>query len=66
MSSPGFRGGKTKVVETVYPHSPGVSTLQLIGPLHGIPRRVLESKMDQFLGLFSRWSAGPRNPYAAR
>src|ERR1700733_12790640 len=39
----------------LYPHLTGSEYLQLIGRLRGMPRRVLEPKMDQFLRLFSLW-----------
>src|ERR1700726_2660735 len=39
----------------LYPHLSGREYLQLMGRLRGMPRRVLEPKMDQFLQLFSLW-----------
>jgi ABC-2 type transport system ATP-binding protein len=39
----------------LYPHLTGSEYLQLIGRLRGMPRRVLEPKMDQFLRLLSLW-----------
>ena len=39
----------------LYPHLTGREYLQLIGRLRGMPRGVLEPKMDQFLQLFSLW-----------
>ena len=39
----------------LYPHLSGREYLQLAGRLHGIPRRTLESKIDEFLRLFSLW-----------
>jgi predicted permease len=40
----------------LYPHLSGREYLQLVGRLRGMPRRVLEPKMDEFLRLFSLWS----------
>jgi macrolide transport system ATP-binding/permease protein len=40
----------------LYPHLSGREYLQLAGRLRGIPRRVLEPKMDEFLRLFSLWN----------
>lgn len=37
----------------VYPHLSGREYLQLVGRLRGMPRRVLEPKMDELLRLFS-------------
>jgi ABC-2 type transport system ATP-binding protein len=39
----------------LYPHLSGREYLQLAGRLRGIPRRILESKIDEFLRLFSLW-----------
>jgi len=39
----------------LYPHLTGSEYLQLVGRLRGMPRRILEPKMDQFLRLFSLW-----------
>jgi macrolide transport system ATP-binding/permease protein len=39
----------------LYPHLSGREYLQLIGRLRGMPRKVLDPKMDQFLRLFSLW-----------
>ncbi|MGD1071069.1 MAG: ADOP family duplicated permease [Bryobacteraceae bacterium] len=39
----------------LYPHLSGSEYLQLVGRLRGMPRRVLEPKMDEFLRLFSLW-----------
>lgn len=40
----------------LYPHLTGHEYLQLCGRLHGMPRRVLEPKMDEFLRAFSLWN----------
>jgi predicted permease len=40
----------------VYPHLSGREYLQLAGRLRGMPRRILEPKMDEFLRLFSLWN----------
>lgn len=40
----------------LYPHLSGREYLQLTGRLRGMPRRVLEPKMDEFLRLFSLWN----------
>jgi predicted permease len=40
----------------LYPHLSGREYLQLIGRLRGMPRRVLEPRMDEFLRLFSLWN----------
>src|SRR6202521_3577651 len=37
----------------LYPHLSGREYLQLVGRLRGIPRTVLESKIDEFLRLFA-------------
>jgi len=39
----------------LYPHLSGREYLQLVGRLRGMPRRVLEPKMDEFLRLFGLW-----------
>ena len=39
----------------LYPHLSGREYLQLMGRLRGLPRRVLEPKMDEFLRAFSLW-----------
>src|SRR5664279_2223204 len=39
----------------LYPHFSGREYLQLMGRLRGMPRRVLEPKMDEFLRAFSLW-----------
>jgi ABC-2 type transport system ATP-binding protein len=39
----------------LYPHLSGREYLQLTGRLRGIPRAILEPKIDQFLKLFSLW-----------
>lgn len=39
----------------LYPHLSGREYLQLIGRLRGLPRKVLEPRMDGFLRLFSLW-----------
>jgi len=39
----------------LYPHLTGREYLQLIGRLRGLARRVLETRMDQMLRLFSLW-----------
>jgi ABC-2 type transport system ATP-binding protein len=39
----------------LYPHLSGREYLQLAGRLRGIPRSILESKIDEFLRLFSLW-----------
>jgi ABC-2 type transport system ATP-binding protein len=40
----------------LYPHLTGLEYLQLSGRLRGMPRRVLEPKMDEFLRAFSLWN----------
>ncbi|MBV8829676.1 MAG: ATP-binding cassette domain-containing protein, partial [Acidobacteriaceae bacterium] len=40
----------------LYPHLSGREYLQLVGRLRGIPHRVLEPKMDEFLRLFALWN----------
>ena len=39
----------------LYPHLSGREYLQLMGRLRGMPRSVLEPKMDEFLRAFSLW-----------
>jgi ABC-2 type transport system ATP-binding protein len=39
----------------LYPHLSGREYLQLVGRLRGLPRTILESKIDEFLRLFSLW-----------
>jgi ABC-2 type transport system ATP-binding protein len=39
----------------LYPHLSGREYLQLVGRLRGIPRHVLEPKIDEFLRLLSLW-----------
>src|ERR1035441_8031290 len=39
----------------LYPHLSGREYLQLMGRLRGMPRRVLEPKMDEFLRAFTLW-----------
>jgi len=39
----------------LYPHLSGREYLQLAGRIRGIPRRVLEPKMDELLRLFGLW-----------
>jgi ABC-2 type transport system ATP-binding protein len=39
----------------LYPHLSGREYLQLAGRLHGIPRRPLETKMDELLRLIGLW-----------
>jgi len=39
----------------LYPHLSGREYLQLVGRLRGMPRAVLEPKMDEFLQLFGLW-----------
>src|SRR5205085_3158923 len=39
----------------LYPHLSGREYLQLVGRLRGMQRAPLESKMDEFLRLFSLW-----------
>jgi ABC-2 type transport system ATP-binding protein len=39
----------------LYPHLSGREYLQLVGRLRGMPRRTLESKMDQLLRLVGLW-----------
>jgi ABC-2 type transport system ATP-binding protein len=42
----------------LYPHLSGREYLQLVGRLRGMPRSVLEPKIDQFLRLFSLFADG--------
>jgi ABC-2 type transport system ATP-binding protein len=39
----------------LYPHLSGREYLQLVGRLRGLERGILESKIDEFLNLFSLW-----------
>lgn len=39
----------------VYPFLSGREYLQLVGRLRGMPRRILEPKIDEFLQIFSLW-----------
>src|SRR5215468_4939339 len=39
----------------LYPHLSGREYLQLVGRLRGLPRRVLEPRMDEMLRLFDLW-----------
>src|SRR6202140_3133827 len=39
----------------LYPHLSAVEYLRLVGRLRGIPRAVLDPKIDEFLRLFSLW-----------
>ena len=39
----------------LYPHLSGREYLQLAGRLRGLPRTILESKIDEFLHLFALW-----------
>ncbi len=54
---PGFqtRIGYVPEEPQLYPHLSGREYLQLAGRLRGITRSVLESKIDEFLRLFSLW-----------
>ncbi len=54
---PGFQARIGYVPEEpyLYPHLSGREYLQLTGRLRGIPRTILESKIDEFLHLFSLW-----------
>jgi ABC-2 type transport system ATP-binding protein len=40
----------------LYPHLSGREYLQLVGRLRGMPRPLLEFKMDEFLRLFGLWN----------
>jgi ABC-2 type transport system ATP-binding protein len=54
---PGFQRRLGYVPEEphLYPQLTGREYLQLVGRLRGLPRRVLEPRMDQMLRLFSLW-----------
>ena len=54
---PGFQARIGYVPEEphLYPHLSGREYLQLVGRLRGLPRGVLEPKIDEFLRLFSLW-----------
>ncbi len=39
----------------LYPHLTGREYLQLMGRLRGVPRRILDPKMDEFLRAFALW-----------
>jgi ABC-2 type transport system ATP-binding protein len=54
---PGFQARIGYVPEEphLYPHLSGREYLQLAGRLRGIPRSILEPKIDEFLRLFSLW-----------
>jgi ABC-2 type transport system ATP-binding protein len=54
---PGFQARIGYVPEEphLYPHLSGREYLQLVGRLRGLPRDILESKIDEFLRLFSLW-----------
>ncbi len=54
---PGFqrRIGYVPEEPTLYPFLSGREYLQLCGRLRGLPRPVLDPKMDEFLHLFSLW-----------
>ena len=54
---PGFQARIGYVPEEphLYPHLSGREYLQLVGRLRGMPRSILESKIDEFLRLFSLW-----------
>lgn len=54
---PGFQSRIGYVPEEphLYPHLSGREYLQLVGRLRGLPRTVLEPKIDEFLRLFSLW-----------
>jgi len=39
----------------LYPHLSGREYLQLVGRLRGLPRKILESKIGEFLNLFHLW-----------
>jgi ABC-2 type transport system ATP-binding protein len=54
---PGFQGRIGYVPEEphLYPHLSGREYLQLVGRLRGLPRNMLESKIDEFLRLFALW-----------
>jgi ABC-2 type transport system ATP-binding protein len=54
---PGFqkRIGYVPEEPHLYPQLTGREYLQLVGRLRGLPRRVLEARMDEMLQLFSLW-----------
>ena len=54
---PGFQARIGYVPEEphLYPHLSGREYLQLVGRLRGLPRTVLEPKIDEFLRLFALW-----------
>jgi ABC-2 type transport system ATP-binding protein len=54
---PGFQARIGYVPEEphLYPHLSGREYLQLVGRLRGLDRAILESKIDEFLRLFSLW-----------
>src|ERR1035437_6046214 len=54
---PGFQGQIGYVPEEphLYPHLSGREYLQRVGRLRGLPRNMLESKIYEFLHLFSLW-----------
>ena len=54
---PGFQSRIGYVPEEphLYPHLSGYEYLQLAGRLRGLPRKLLQSKIDEFLRLFSLW-----------
>ncbi|HLN02679.1 MAG TPA: ABC transporter ATP-binding protein [Bryobacteraceae bacterium] len=54
---PGFQARLGYVPEEpyLYPHLSGREYLQLTGRLRGLPRAILDSKIDEFLRLFSLW-----------
>jgi len=54
---PGFQARIGYVPEEphLYPHLSGHEYLQLAGRLRGLPRSILESKIDEFLRVFSLW-----------
>src|ERR1017187_2476043 len=67
---PGFqkRIGYVPEEPHVYPHLSGREYLQLVGRLRGLPRTILEPKIDEFLRLF--WRGGyrhsPVRPFSKR
>jgi ABC-2 type transport system ATP-binding protein len=54
---PGFqrRIGYVPEEPHLYPHLSGREYLQLVGRLRGLPRPILEPKIDEFLRLFALW-----------
>ncbi len=54
---PGFQAriGYLPEEPHLYPHLSGREYLQLVGRLRGLRRTILESKIDEFLRLFSLW-----------